>query len=86
MSLLGSLPGTQYGQILVTGTADLGGAQLLVGLLFDPVIPVSFQILKAATLVNKFAPPDLPNPGPNFKWAPVDYTNKTVTLTIEAKG
>jgi len=55
VNLNGSTVCTQYDQLQVSGTLDLGGAQLILALGFAPTIGQTFTIATSGTLVGQFS-------------------------------
>jgi hypothetical protein len=91
VGIAGRTAGTEYDQIVVTGTANLAGT-LSVTLQYDPVAGDSFKVLTAArgftVLENgmpvdtKFGTVELPDPGLGLGWARISYANNAVTLSV----
>jgi hypothetical protein len=55
VDLFGPAAGTQHDKLTVVGTANIGGAQLVLNTAFTPAATDSFTILEATSVVGQFA-------------------------------
>ncbi|MBY0524478.1 MAG: hypothetical protein K2R98_13815 [Gemmataceae bacterium] len=83
VDVLGSTPGTQYDQLIVTAEVNLGGFLAINRGTFSPVAGSSFRIIKSGIAAGAWQNQNnLPPPGTNMHWE-VNFVNNATESFID---
>lgn len=86
LELGGTIVGTEYDQLVVTGSAALGGTLNVTPINgFTPTVGDSFTLLSYGTHTGKFTTENLPDLDPGLRWQ-IDYHSDAVVLEVVEVG